>query len=450
MHAGEHGSLTAIRFVFIGGYLWLLILLPASSQGQTLDSQIDERAGAVESQVVAWRRDIHQHPELSNREKRTAKLVAKHLEHLGLAVKTGVAHTGVVGVLRGGKAGPTVALRADMDALPVVEEVDVPFASKVRTTYNGREVGVMHACGHDAHVAILLGVAEVLAGMKQDLPGSVKFIFQPAEEGAPEGEHGGAGLMIREGVLENPKPDAIFGLHVYPYPLGTIAVRSGATMASSDGLQIVVHGRQTHGALPWRGVDPIVVASQIVLGLQTITSRQIDITTAPAVVTIGSIHGGVRGNIIPDDVEMTGTIRTFDPAVRQSIHERVRRTAESIARSAGASAEAEITIGNPVTYNDPALTERMRPTLVRVAGEKSVFTEPLITAAEDFAQYQQVVPGMFFFLGVTPNGVDPNQVAPNHSPRFFVDEAALPLGVRALAHLAVDYLANTNQSAGQP
>src|SRR6266581_4100133 len=279
------------------------------AQNRRLDAEVDARATQVAGKVVAWRRDIHEHPELSNRETRTADLVAQHLRSLGLEVRTGVAHTGVIGVLRGGRPGPVVALRADMDALPVTEEVDVPFASKVRTTYNGQDVGVMHACGHDAHTAILMGVAEVLAGMRRDLPGTVKFIFQPAEEGVPAGEGGGAEMMIAEGALDDPKPGAIFGLHVFPYPAGEIMYRAGAIMASADALRIVVRGRQTHGAQPWSGVDPIVVTSQIVMGLQTITSRQVDITAAPAIVTIGAVNGGVRNNIIPDSVVMIGTIR---------------------------------------------------------------------------------------------------------------------------------------------
>jgi amidohydrolase len=405
-----------------------------------LDAEVDRRAALVQGKVVAWRRDIHEHPELSNRETRTADLVAQHLRSLGLEVRTGVAHTGVIGVLRGGKPGPVVALRADMDALPVTEEVDVPFASKVRATYNGQDVGVMHACGHDTHVAMLMGVAEVLAGMRADLPGTVKFIFQPAEEGPPTGERGGAGLMIEEGALENPKPSAIFGLHVFPYPAGEIRYRPGGAMASSDVMRIVVRGRQTHGAQPWAGIDPIVVASQIVVGLQTITSRQIDVTAAPAIVTVGSINGGVRYNIIPDSVVMTGTIRTFDAAMRVDIQQRVRRTAESIAQSAGATAFVVIDTMAPVTYNDPGLTEWLAPILRTVAGASHVAVGPPITAAEDFSEYQRRVPGVFFFLGITPPGTDPSKAAPNHSPRFYVDEAALPVGVRALAHAAVDYL----------
>ncbi|MFN2571176.1 MAG: amidohydrolase [Gemmatimonadales bacterium] len=417
-----------------------LLAVPLQAPSSKLDAEVDRRVPLVQEKVVAWRRDIHTHPELSNRETRTADLVAQHLRALGLEVRTGVAHTGVVGVLRGGKPGPVVALRADMDALPVTEEVDVPFASKVRATYNGQDVGVMHACGHDAHTAMLMGVAEVLAGMRNDLPGTVKFIFQPAEEGVPAGETGGAGQMIAEGALDNPKPAAIFGLHVFPYPTGEIRYRSGGTMASSDAFRIIVRGRQTHGAIPWAGVDPIVIASQIVLGLQTIASRQIDVTAAPAIVTVGAINGGVRYNIIPDSVVMIGTIRTFDTAVRNDIHARVRRTAESIAQSAGARALVVIDTGPPVTYNDPALTEWLLPTLRGVAGASHVAVGPLITAAEDFSQYQQHIPGVFFFLGITPPSADPRTVAANHSPRFYVDEAAFPIGVRALAHAAVDYL----------
>jgi amidohydrolase len=319
--------------------------------------------------------------------------------------------------------------------------VDVPFKSTVRSQYNGQDVGVMHACGHDAHVAILMSVAEVLAGMKAQLPGTVKFIFQPSEEGAPPGEEGGAALMIKEGVLENPKVDAVFGLHVFPYEVGTMHYRPGAIMASSDRFEIVVRGRQTHGALPWNGVDPVVTASQIVLGLQTITSRQIDLIESPAVVTVGRMNAGVRYNIVPDSAVLEGTIRTFSEPMRNSIHERIKRTAESIATSAGASAKATIYPYVPVTSNDVALTERMAPTLKRVAGADKVAIAKQTTTAEDFSLYEQKVPGMFFFLGITPKGADPSKVAPNHSPRFFVDEGALVPGIRALANLAVDYLA---------
>ena len=392
----------------------------------------------VMPRVVEWRRDLHAHPELGNREFRTAGLVAEHLESLGMEVTTNVAHTGVVGLLQGGRPGPVVALRADMDGLPVTEQSSLPFASTVRTEYNGQEVGVMHACGHDNHVAILMGVAEVLAAMREDLTGSVKFIFQPAEEGAPRGEEGGADLMVREGVLENPRPDAIFGLHVMPAPVGVIGWRAGGMMASSDGLAIRVQGRQTHGAMPWGGVDPIVVASQIVLALQTIPSRQLDATLTPSIVTVGSIHGGVRGNIIPEEVEMVGTIRTFDAATREDIHARIRRTAEQIAASAGATAEVDIELGYPVTSNDEALTRAMLPTLERVVG-RGLVESPRVTGAEDFSYFQREIPGMFFFLGVAAD--DPELVHPNHSPRFHADERALPIGVTAMTALVLDYLA---------
>jgi amidohydrolase len=419
-----------------------LVAVPVAAQDPpALRHDADTRVDAVLPKVVSWRRDLHQHPELGNREFRTSKKIAEHLRGLGLEVTTGVAHTGVVAVLRGGKPGRVVALRADMDALPVTEEVDLPFKSTAKAEFGGQEVGVMHACGHDNHMAILMGTAEVLSALRARLPGSVKFIFQPAEEGPPPGEEGGAALMVKEGVLENPKVDAVFGLHVFPFEAGTLAWRPGGIMAASDVLSISVKGRQTHGALPWAGVDPIVVSSQLLLALQTLVSRQADLTTAPAIVTIGTIAGGSRWNIIPDEVRMGGTIRTFDPAMQKDLHERVRRTAAHIAESAGAAAEVVITSATPVTYNDPALTERMAATLRRVGGANVQPNAKATTTAEDFAFYQQKVPGMFFFLGVAPKGADPASVAPNHSPRFFADEAALRTGVRAMTHVALDYLA---------
>jgi amidohydrolase len=328
-----------------------------------------------------------------------------------------------------------------MDALPVVEEVDLPFKSVARGTWNGRDVGIMHACGHDNHAAILMGVAEVLAGMRAELPGTVKFLFQPSEEGVQDGETGGAKVMVDEGALEDPKVDAVFGLHVFPFEAGAIVYKPEGIMAAADVLTIEVKGRQTHGALPWSGVDPIVVSSQIVMGLQTIVSRQEDLTVAPAIVTIGLIQGGNRYNIIPEDVKMVGTIRTFDPTMRQEIHDRIKRTAENIAAAGGATAKVTIETGNGVTYNDPALTQRMGPTLKRVAGDGKWFPNGRVTTtAEDFSVYQKRVPGIFFFLGITPKGIDPKTAAPNHSPRFFANESALPVGVRALSNLAVDYL----------
>ena len=414
---------------------------PAGTASEALTQNAARRIEQVMPKVVAWRRDVHQNPELGNREVRTAKLVADHLRSLGLEVKTGVAHTGVVGLLKGGKPGPVVALRADMDALPVTEQVSLPFASKARATYNGQDVGVMHACGHDNHVAILMGVAEVLAGMKSELAGTVKFIFQPAEEGPPEGEDGGAKMMVAEGVLTNPTADVIFGLHAWPDTVGRLTYREGGIMAAADGLRIVVHGKQTHGAAPWGGVDPIVVSAQIINSLQTITSRQMDLTAAPSIVTIGMIQGGLRGNIIPDSVVMVGTIRTLDPQHHDDIHARIRRTVEKVAESAGATSEVTITKSYPITYNDPALTARMVPTLKRTARDGKAATLPPVTGAEDFSYFQQKIPGLYFFLGVTPDGVNPATAAKNHSPLFFADEKALPVGVRALTQLTLDYMA---------
>jgi amidohydrolase len=407
-----------------------------------LGPEIDARVAEIEPRLVGWRRDLHEHPELGNREVRTARVVADHLRELGLQVRTGVAHTGVVGVLRGDLPGPTVAIRADMDALPVHEDTGLPFASRVQTTYDGRSTFVMHACGHDMHTAIAMGVADVLASQRARLPGTVVFLFQPAEEGAPDGERGGAELMVEEGALADPKPDAIFGLHVIPQPVGDVLFREGPTMAAADELRIVVHGEQTHAAYPWRGVDPITVASQIVLGLQLITARQLDKTQAPTVISIGSVHGGVRNNIIPDQVELLGTIRTFDAEMREDVHARVRRTAEQIAASAGATVEVTFGDGTPVVDNDPNLTAWLLPTLRRVAGADRVKRRAPTMGAEDFAVYQREVPGVFFFLGIVPPGTDPSVAAPNHSPHFVADEAALALGVRTLAHAAVEFLAS--------
>ena len=414
--------------------------ISGAADAEGLEREIDRLAAEIEPAVISWRRDLHQHPELSNREFRTAKLVADHLEALGIEVRREVAHTGVVGLLRGGLPGGVVALRADMDALPVTEEVDLPFASKVRTTYLDREVGVMHACGHDAHTAILLGVAEVLTGLRERLPGSVLFLFQPAEEGAPPGEKGGARLMIEEGALEDPRPDAIFALHVVPqYRAGEIAYRSGGAMAGSDKLGIVVRGKQTHAAYPWLGVDPIAVASRIVLALQALPGRQMD-ARLPSVVSIGTIHGGVRYNIIPGEVELRGTIRTLEPSMQPELHQRIQTTATKIAESAGANAEVEITIGYPVTYNDPQLTARMEPTLERVAGPDRLLRGLPRTGAEDFSFLSQKAPGLYFWLGGRSPDVAEREAAPNHSPLFQVDEDALVLGVRAMANLAVDFL----------
>lgn len=404
-------------------------------------ADLDRIADRIEPKVIEWRRDIHEHPELGNREVRTAALVADHLKRLGYEVRTGVAKTGIVAVLRGGKPGPVVALRADMDALPVTEDVDLPFASKVRTTYGGKETGVMHACGHDTHVAMLMGAAEALAEVRDRIPGTVKLIFQPAEEGPPPGEEGGAALMLKEGAFDAPVPEAVFGLHIGSMlNAGQIGYRPGATLAAADVLKIVVKGKQTHGSAPWGGIDPIVVASQIVLGLQTIVSRQVNIPHEPAVVTIGGIDGGIRFNIIPDKVTMVGTVRTFDEALRDDVHMRIRRTAENIAEASGATAEVTIDKPYDVTINDPALTARMLPTLERVAGAGNVQLRDRLMGAEDFSFFAQKAPGLFLFIGGTPAGQDASKVPYNHSPKFSIDESSLKLGVRTLVHLTMDYM----------
>ena len=423
----------------------ILLLLSATvvAIGAPIE-RIDELAQEIEAEVIAWRHHLHENPELSNQEEQTAAYVAEHLRELGIEVQTGVAGHGVVGLLRGGKPGPVVALRADMDALPVTEQTGLPYASKVKVEYGGKEIGVMHACGHDAHVAILMGAAEVLAGVRDDLAGTVKFIFQPAEEGAWPAPQWGAKLMISEGVLENPKVDAIFGLHVWSsMPSGVIGLRPGPVMASSDFLRITVTGKQTHAAAPWAGIDPITVSSQIILGLQTVASRQVNILGTPSVVSIGTIDGGDRNNIIPDEVVMTGTIRTYDPEVRAAYHAKVTRTAEKIAAAAGAKAEVYIgdDTGYAATVNHEELAEEMRDVLERVAGKGKLVTNNLSTGSEDFSFFQKEVPGVFFFLGVTPEGQDPAKAAANHSPLFIVDDAALKTGVRAMAQVAAEYLA---------
>ncbi|OLF38132.1 M20 family metallopeptidase [Psychrobacter sp. Cmf 22.2] len=403
---------------------------------------IDKEVKSVENKVIEWRRDIHKHPELGNRETRTAAIVAKHLKSLGMQVETDIAHTGVVGFLKGAKPGPTVMLRADMDALPVTEKVDVPFKSTIVTKYMGEEVGVMHACGHDTHVAMLMGTAEVLAAVKNELHGNIMFVFQPAEEGAPEGEEGGAELMLKEGIFKKYKPEVAFGLHITSsLNSGKIGYRSGPVMASADSFDITVNGKQTHGSAPWNGVDPISTAAQIVTGVNHIVSRQIDITKEPAIVSFGKIDGGVRNNIIPDNVNMIGTIRNFDMDNREQIFSNIETTATHIAMASGAKADVKINKGYPVTINNPDLTTQMLPTLKNVAGKDNVSEIPKITASEDFSFYAQEVPGLFFFLGGTPAGQDPAKAPYNHSPYFYVDESSFKVGTKALSQLAIDYLA---------
>lgn len=427
--------------------LLALALMAATSaafaQSANPEPDSNAAANAVANDVLAWRRDIHQHPELGNRETRTSQLVADHLRALGMEVRTGVGATGVVGILRGGRPGPRIGLRADMDALPVTERGDLSFASKVTTQYRGEAVGVMHACGHDTHTAMLMGVAKALAAMRKDLPGEVMFVFQPAEEGAPEGEEGGASRMLAEGLFKDFTPEAMFGLHVIAgIPSDTIAVRPGPFMAGSDRFAIKVIGRQTHGAKPWSGIDPIVTAAQIVSSAQTLVSRRSDLTRAPVVLSFGVFKGGIRYNIIPDEVELVGTIRTFEPDMRETIMSGLRNMAEHIAAANGARVELQVPAdeGNPVVVNDPALTTRARASLQRAAGADKVIEVDPITGAEDFAFYAQQVPAVFFFVGATPPDRDMKSVASNHSPDFFVDEAALALGTRAMLQVSLDYL----------
>ncbi|MEM9887630.1 MAG: amidohydrolase [Bacteroidota bacterium] len=419
-----------------------LLAIGLSSFAQNnMRTLVNQKADAIEEKVIEWRRDFHEYPELSNREFETAKKIEAHLRGLGLEVKTGVAHTGVVGILKGGKAGPTVALRADMDALPVRERVDVPFASKVTSTYLGQDVGVMHACGHDTHVAMLMGAAEILTGMKNDLQGNVVFIFQPAEEGAPPGEEGGAKLMVKEGLMQEINADVIFGLHISSaLEVNKIRYKPGGTMAAADRFTIKVKGKQTHGSRPWGGVDPIVVSAQIINGLQTIISRQTELTKEAAVITVGKIQGGVRNNIIPEECEMIGTIRTLDTAMQRMIHEKIHLTATKIAESAGAEAEVNISIGYPVTHNSPELTQQMLPTIFDTAGEENVRLSPAVTGAEDFSFFAREVPGLFLFLGGMPAGISPFDAAPHHTPDFFIDESGMKLGVRTLCNLTLDYM----------
>jgi amidohydrolase len=396
----------------------------------------------VNPKLIAWRRHIHQNPELGNREFKTAAYVSNHLRSLGIEVKEKVGVTGVVGILRGGKPGPVIALRADMDALPVKERVNVPFKSEVTAEYLGQTVPVMHACGHDSHVAILMATAEVLAKMKKDVPGTVVFIFQPAEEGPPGDEEGGAPLMIKEGALDNPKVEAIFGLHINSQtPIGTITYKSGATMASSDWFTIKVKGKQTHGSQPWGGIDPIYVSSLIVQGLQGIVSRQSELTVAPVVITVGKINGGVRNNIISEEATLEGTIRTLDPAMQKATHERIRKVAETIAAAYGATAEVDIDTKTLVTYNHPDLTNLMVPNLEKAAGKENVHAKEWTTGAEDFSFFSNKVPGLFFFLGGMPKEMNPKDAFPHHTPDFYIDDSRLDVGVKAFVELVLGYAA---------
>jgi len=428
------------KFILITLVLYGNILLAQKNNHRLA---ISSAADKIEKKVIEWRHDIHQNPELGNRETRTAALIAKHLQALGMEVKTNIAVTGVVGVLKGDKPGPVIGLRADMDALPVTERTAVPFASKVKAVYNGQETGVMHACGHDAHVAILMGVAEILAGMKKDLRGSVKFIFQPAEEGAPKGEEYGAELMVKEGVLDNPKVDVIFGLHMKAQlEVGKINYRPGSLFAAVSDVKITVKGKPSHGAKPWLSVDPVLVSAQIINNLQTIVSRNVNITENPAVITIGSIHGGNRSNIISEQVEMLGTVRTFTDADEALVFKRIHQVVENTAEAAGATAVVELpfSVHYPVTFNDTALTSAMLPSLQRSAGAANVLLIPPDTGAEDFSFFAQKIPGFYFYLGGLPKGKDRDASAPHHTPEFFIDDSGFKTGLNALANLVLDYM----------
>jgi amidohydrolase len=422
----------------------LLLTLPWTAVATPAERpEVTAAAAKLQAQVVSWRRDFHQHPELSNREERTSAQVAAHLRKLGLKPRVGIAHHGVVAIIEGGLPGPKIALRADMDALPVTEQTGLPFASKATGEYRGETVGVMHACGHDAHTAILLGVADALVAMKAQLPGQVMLIFQPSEEGAPGNEEGGASLMLKEGLFADFKPEAVFGLHVFSsVQAGQIAVRGGPLMAASDRFNIKVIGRQTHGSAPWNGIDPIVASADLIGAAQTVVSRQANIAKQPAVVSFGAIKGGIRYNIIPDEVEMVGTIRTFDEGMRQKIFADLKNVAEHTAAAHGARAEAQVPDqdGNPATINDPALTAKMLPSLQAVVGTGNVYEPPLQMGAEDFSFYAREVPGMFFFVGATSAGIDPATAPSNHSPKFLLDEKSLDIGLRALLQVSLDYL----------
>jgi len=426
-----------MKLTFIAAALFAGSLLSLNNSHATEVLRISPQ---LEQQVISWRRDLHQHPELSNREFRTAKVVEDHLRKLGLEVQSGIAHTGVVAILDSGKPGPLLALRADMDALPVTELTDLPFRSTAKGEYRGKEVGVMHACGHDLHVAMLMGAAEYLVQHKAQLTGKVMFIFQPAEEGAPAGEEGGAALMLKQGLFAKHKPEAIFGIHVWSAAnTDVVQYRKGPLMASSDRFEIRVKGKQTHGSAPWGGVDPIVAAAQIINNVQTIVSRQINITRAPAVLSFGIVEGGVRNNIIPDEVYLEGTIRNFDMGIRQQIFGLLKQAAQASAAATGATAEVKIEEGYPVTLNDPELTSRSLPILQQVAGQDKVQEGQLVTGAEDFSYYALETPGLFVFLGITPEDQDPAKAPANHSPYFYADEKALKTGTEMFINWVLAY-----------
>jgi amidohydrolase len=437
-----------VRF-FLLLTLSLLGYITSSAQN-SVQQLIDQKSKTLLPKVIEWRRHLHQNPELGNREVKTMEYIVAHCKKLGLEVQSGVAKTGVVAILKGGKPGPVVALRADMDALPVKERVDLPYASKAKGEYNGQTVDVMHACGHDTHVAMLMGTAELLVSMKKDIPGTVKFIFQPAEEGPPGNEEGGAPLMVKEGVMDNPKVDAIFGIHINAQTeVGKIRYKSGATMASSDWFTIKVKGRQAHGSQPWSGIDPIVVSAQIINGLQTIVSRQENLTKAPVVITVGKITSGVRSNILPEEAVMEGTIRTLEPSMQKDVHERLKLTATKIAEASGATVEVNIDTKTLVTYNDPELVKMMLPSLETAAGKENVSASEWTTGAEDFSYFGEKAPAFFFFLGGMKKGDDPKTTPSHHTPDFYIDDSQLDVGVKAFANIVFDY-AKLKADAGKP
>ena len=421
--------------------LIIAVFCAPSALANDMSREIDAATAKIMDKVVAWRRHVHQYPELGNREVKTAKFIEDHLRKLGLEVRTGIAKTGVVGILKGSQPGPVIGLRADIDGLPVTERNALPFASKETTEFNGQKTGIMHACGHDTHVAMLMGAAEVLAGIKDKIKGTVVFIFQPAEEGPPAGEEGGAPLMVKEGVLDNPKIDAIFGVHINSQTeIGTIKYKSGAIMASSDWFEIKVKGRQTHGAYPWLGTDPIAVATQIYTGLQMIVSRRSELTKAPVVITVGRINGGIRENIIPEEMTMAGTIRTLDPAMQQDVHAKIRQTATNIAESMGATAEVSIDTKTLVTFNDPELVKKMLPSLEKAAGKDNVKATEWVTGAEDFSYFHQTIPGFYFQVGGMPKGKSVKDAAPHHTPDFSIDDSRLDVGIKAFANIVFDFV----------
>lgn len=430
-----------IKGLLLLGIVIISKQLSAQSDIAKLKEKAAVAADKIEPRCIAWRRDFHQNPELGNNEFRTSKIIVEHLKRLGLEVKEGVAKTGVVGILKGAKPGPCIALRADIDGLPITERADIPFASKQKATYNGQEVGVMHACGHDTHTAMLMSVAEILSGMKNEIKGTIKFIFQPAEEGPPEGEEGGAELMVKEGVMENPKVDVIFGLHIESdIEAGRIEYKPGAFMAAADWFSIKVKGKGSHGSQPWKGIDPIQVAAQIIDGLQNIVSRQMELTKAPVVITVGKIHGGVRQNIIPEDCQLDGTIRTLDSAMQKEVHQRIRWTAAKIAEASGATAEVSFSGKTLVTYNNPELVKKMIPSLESAAGTGNVKERNWVTGAEDFSYYGTKAPAFFFYLGGMPKGKDPKTAPPHHTADFYVDESGMNTGIKAFCDLVFDYM----------